>query len=295
MNILFPQNPMIRKLPEPNFEPEFEAAGDVGFGCLLFDEDAFARGDDDEAFRRLPEGGGKPLVYRGWIQSEESFGRFRDALAERGHLLVTTAAQYAEVTFFPNYFPKIRDRSPKAVWTDSGDPFEAWSASRKLGDGPFVLKDYVKSAKHQWHDACFVPKGSGRENFERIAGNLRDEQGKLFRGGFVVREYVPLRRVGRSPREYPQCEEYRLFFWQRQLLAGAHYHGQAENPVDRAPFVAIAQRFDAQFFTMDIAQTEAGDWVVVDMGAGECSSLPPGLEPIAFYRRLADATSVRDR
>jgi ATP-grasp domain-containing protein len=292
MNILFPQNPMIRKLPEPIFESEFEAATDVGFGCLLFDEDAFSHGDIDGAFERLAEGNGTPLVYRGWIQSEELFHRFHEALAGRGYLLVSSAAQYAEATFFPNYFPKIRDRSPAAVWTDSDDTFQAWSASRKLGDGPFVLKDHVKSAKHQWHDACFIPKESGRENFERIAENLRAEQGKLFHRGFVIRQYVPLKRVGRSPREYPQCEEYRLFFWKRQLLAAAHYHGQPDNSVDWTPFVEIAQRFDAPFFSMDIAQTEAGDWIVVDVGAGECSSLPPSLKPITFYRRLAELTNL---
>ena len=28
------------------------------------------------------------------------------------------------------------------------------------GEGPFVIKDHIKSAKHLWHEACFVPKGS---------------------------------------------------------------------------------------------------------------------------------------
>jgi hypothetical protein len=33
-----------------------------------------------------------------------------------------------------------------------------------------------------------------------------------------------------------------------------------------------------------------GNWIVVDMGAGECSSLPPSLEPTSFYSRLAELT-----
>ena len=78
------------------------------------------------------------------------------------------------------------------------------------------------------------------------------------------------------------CEEYRLYFWKRQLLIASHYHRQPENPVDWSPFVALAERFDAPFFTMDIAQAEAGNWIVVDMGAGECSSLPPSLVSAAL-------------
>ena len=84
------------------------------------------------------------------------------------------------------------------------------------------------------------------------------------------------------------CEEYRLFFWKAQRLIASHYHRQPENPVDWSPYVALAQRFDAPFFTMDIALTETGNRIVVDMGAGECSSLPPSLEPIRFYSRLAE-------
>jgi len=288
MNLLFPQNPMMRKLPEPIFEPEFDAARSLGFNCFLFDEEAFSSGEIDLAFKRLPPGDGTETVYRGWIFTEELYRRFQEALLARGFPLVSSAAQYSEVTYFPNYYPKIREVSPSAVWTETPDSYLAWSLSRKLGDGPFVIKDHVKSAKHLWHEACFVPAGSGRENFERIADNLKREQGKTFFRGFVVKQYVPLRSRGESPREYPMCEEYRLFFWKRQLLIVSHYHRQSENAVDWSPFVALAQRFDAPFFTMDVAQAETGNWIVVDMGAGECSSLPPSLEPTRFYSRLAE-------
>ncbi len=292
MDLLFPQNPTMRKLPEPIFESEYDAATSLGFKCLLFDEEALCAGGIDIALKRLPPGEGRELLYRGWILTEELYRRFEEALSARDYSLVSSAAHYAEVTYFPNYYPKIRDFSPAAVWTDTPDSFLAWTLARKLGDGPFVIKDHIKSAKHLWHEACFVPKGSGRENFERIAENLKSEQGNSFFRGFVVKQYVPLRSRGESPREYPMCEEYRLFFWKRQLLIASHYHRQSENPVDWSPFVTLAQRFDGPFFTMDIAQAEAGTWTVVDMGAGECSSLPPSLEPTRFYTKLAEWTGT---
>ena len=109
MNLLFPQNPMMRKLPEPIFEPEFDAATSLGFECLLFDEEALSSGDIDLALKRLPHGNGSELLYRGWILTEELYRRFQEALSARGYSLVSSAAQYAEVTYFPNYYPKIRD------------------------------------------------------------------------------------------------------------------------------------------------------------------------------------------
>jgi hypothetical protein len=292
MNLLFPQNPIMRKLPEPIFESEFDAAKSLGFRCLLFDEEALCAGEIDRAFKHLPPGDGDGLLYRGWILTEERYRRFEEGLSARGYALVSSSAHYAEVTYFPNYYPKIRECSPRAEWTETPDAFLAWTLSRRMGDGPFVIKDHVKSAKHLWHEACFVPQGSGRENFERIAENLRREQGDSFFRGFVVKQYVPLRSRGESPREYPMCEEYRLFFWKHRLLIASHYHRLPENPVDWSPFVNMAQRFEAPFFTMDVALAETGNWLVVDMGAGECSSLPPSLEPSRFYGKLAELTSI---
>ena len=221
MKLLFPQNPMMRKLPEPIFEHEFDAAQSLGFTCLLFAEEVLSHEGAERAMRQLPDGDGGPLLYRGWIWTEEVYREFYQALLARDYRLVSTPEQYAEVTYFPNYYPKVREVSPEAVWTETADPYLAWCESRKLGDGPFVLKDHIKSAKHIWHDACFVPKGAGREHFESIAEALRNEQGKSFNRGFVVKRYVPLRSRGSSPREYPMCEEYRLYFWQGKLLVAS--------------------------------------------------------------------------
>jgi hypothetical protein len=288
MHILFPQSPLMRKLPEPLFEAEYDAATSLGFACHLIDEDALSAGNTADALKRLPQGAGVPALYRGWILTEERYRSFGHGLSERGYALVSSADDYAEVNYFPNYYPKIRDCSPAAVWTDSPDVFSAWSASRKLGDGPFVIKDHVKSAKHQWHDACFIAKGAGREQFEHVAENLKNEQGPSFQRGFVVKQFVPLRSRGEGLREYPQCEEYRLIFWRRQLLAASHYHRLSEESADWSRFIEVAQRFRAPFFTMDVALTEAGDWIIVDMGAGEVSSLPPNLAPERFYRELRE-------
>jgi hypothetical protein len=38
---------------------------------------------------------------------------------------------------------------------------------RPFGDAPLVLKDYVKSQKHAWDEACFIPSASDRKAFER--------------------------------------------------------------------------------------------------------------------------------
>jgi hypothetical protein len=58
MNLRFPQNPTMRKLPEPMFEAEFDAATSLAFKCLLFNEEALCAGEIDLALKRLPSGDG---------------------------------------------------------------------------------------------------------------------------------------------------------------------------------------------------------------------------------------------
>jgi hypothetical protein len=292
MKILFPQNPMLKKLPDTVFEREFDAARSLGLTCLLFAEEILSREGAERAVKHLPHGEDSPLLYRGWIWTEDVYRQFYRALSDRGYRLVSTPEQYAEVTYFPNYYPKVREASAEAVWTDTADAYLAWNKSRRLGEGPFVLKDHIKSAKHMWHEACFVPRGAGREQFESIAEALRTEQGKSFNRGFVVKQYVALRTRGPSPREYPMCEEYRLFFWRGKLLVATHYHDQSASRIEWSQFEGLAGRFDAPFFTMDVAETESGTWLIVDMGAGECSSLPPSLTATQFYTRLRDVVNA---
>ena len=75
---------------------------------------------------------GSDLLYRGWILTEEFTADFTMSSA-RGYSLVSSAANYAEVTYFPNYYPKIHDFSPAAAWTDTADAYLAWTVARKLG------------------------------------------------------------------------------------------------------------------------------------------------------------------
>ena len=228
MKLLFPQNPMMRKLPDSIFEREYDAAQSLGFNCLLFAEEAIWHPWCRACLEALPDGDGAVSLPR-LDSTEDEYRRFFDALSARGYRLVSTPQQYAEVTYFPNYYPKICEASPEAVWTDNDDPYLAWCASRRLGErAVLVCSRTTSSRRNTAGTRQFRPRGLAR-GFESVAEELRKEQGKVFNRGFVVKQYVPLRSRGAGPREYPQCEEYRLFFWQGELLIASHYHNQTAN------------------------------------------------------------------
>ena len=50
----------------------------------------------------------------------------------------------------------------------------------------------------------------------------------------------------------------------------------------------IEEMINEELWPRKLREAETGDWIVVDMGEGECSSLPPSLEPTQFYGKLAE-------
>ena len=54
---------------------------------------------------------------------------------------------------------------------------------RPFGDNPVILKDYVKSQKHAWGEACFIPSASDRYAVERVVQKFLQLQGSDVAGG----------------------------------------------------------------------------------------------------------------
>lgn len=50
----------------------------------------------------------------------------------------------------------------------------------------------------------------------------------------------------------------------------------------------IGHRIDSDFFTADIARTEAGDLVLIEINDGGVSGLPPAMHPDELYGLIAE-------
>src|SRR5690606_41854731 len=64
-------------------------------------------------------------------------------------------------TLFRSWHDTFAGLTPPSVWRplrpgqDPGDLSELAELVRPLRGGPGVVKDYVKSCKHEWEEACF--------------------------------------------------------------------------------------------------------------------------------------------
>jgi hypothetical protein len=150
--LLVPADPLRPRRPDEHFALEAAAARDAGHDVALIDHDALAEPDGaDQAVARVPAGGGV-AVYRGWMLTSVKYAALAGALAAKGVTLRTSAAQYRQAHELPGWYPALAPVTPAATWTAGDAEGEFQTACARLGPGPAVLRDYVKSMKHYWHE-----------------------------------------------------------------------------------------------------------------------------------------------
>lgn len=293
--MLFPAEPYAGKVPDPVYADELEAARGLGLDTTLLDFEALLEGDVRRALRWVPVGEGRLAVFRGWMMRPEMYARLHEGLRERSWNPIHTPEQYRLLHHLPESFHHIAHLSPRAVWLPAGTPEElkreeVRAALASFGDGAVIVKDYVKSRKYEWEEACFIPDASATERAMEVIETFLTRQGPEFQGGLVLRAFepfVPLARHSRSG--MPLTREYRLFFLDGQAIALTPYWEEGEDSGDAPPlerFAEVAASIPARFFTLDVAQRVDGGWRAVELGDGQVAGLPERLNQGAFYRAL---------
>jgi hypothetical protein len=278
MNILFPDAPLDPTKVDPDFADQADAATAALLPWSLVSFEALVHEDaPGRAVRRVPEGAG-PCLYRGWMLKPAAYASLAAALARKGAPLLVTPDAYEYAHHLPGWYPDFRDVTARTVWTTSADPDAAREALKNLPDGPAVVKDYVKSAKHRWKEACFIPDVRDEVAAMNVICEFLAEQEGDLNGGVVLRTFRPYPSRGVEARTgMPLIDERRLFLWRGEPLA---IIGD-ERALLQAPALrdAIA-RLRSPFVSLDLARLADGTWEVVEVGDGQVS----GLRDLALER-----------
>lgn len=286
MNILFPTNPLEPAEVEPDFADQAAAAVAEGFHSSLVSFEALVNEHaPNRAVRRVPEGAG-PCLYRGWMLKAADYAALAGALAARGASLVVSPAGYASCHHLPGWYEDFRQVTAQTVWTGSSDVEEARVALARLPPGPAIVKDYVKSAKHRWKEACFIPDVGDEDAAMAVIRAFLAEQAGDLNGGVVLRAFRPYPQRGVDERTgMPVIDERRVFLWRGIPLAVIG--DEAALLLDPRLQAAIA-RLRSPFVSLDLARLEDDTWEVVEVGDGQVSGLRD-MDPVQFYRALRTA------
>jgi hypothetical protein len=276
--LLVPHDPLQPRNPDEYFAPEAEAARERGLDVAVVDDDALRRGDAAGALARVPHGSGE-AVYRGWMVRSEEYAALDAALGARGAGLRTSPDTYRRAHELPGWYGCVGGLTPASVWLERPglDGFDA--ALRRLGSGPAVVKDYVKSEKHRWEEAMFVPDAADAAGARAVAERFLELRGDDLVGGLVLRRFE--RYVGAEARTW----------WVDDCcaLVTAHPDRPDEAPPAAVPLEQLAPAVAAlgsRFVTVDVALREDGVWRVVEVGDGQVSDRPATLAPAELLRAL---------
>jgi len=292
-SVLFPTQMFQPRSVDDAFGKQLAAAQQAGFATSLLNQDALEMGDFNKAVQGVSHTG--PMLYRGWMLSAPHYAKLAQALAAKDIVLINTAEQYAHCHHLPDSFELIREHTPASVWVPAADGevnlARVVESAAAFGDKAVVIKDWVKSRKHEWHEACFIPSASDAASVSKIAATFVERQGDNLTGGVVIREFIELQSVGTHPKSgMPLTKEFRVFVLDGEPLLAARYWSDGSYAEDDLPldqFAAIMRSVQSRFFTMDIAQGIDGVWRIIELGDGQVAGLLDSIGEAEFFAALA--------
>lgn len=294
MNILFCDNPLDSKRVDPDYQDEFTAAKENGFSTHLFSFEKLTQDEDAIAATRKirPNDTLKTIIYRGWMLKPKQYSTLYEELLIKNYKLINSPIEYQNCHYFPDSYRFIKEYTPKTVWltvenqhVDYNQVFNRISA---FHDSPLIVKDFVKSQKHYWNTACFIPSATDEYKVKAVIEKFVDLQNTDLNEGLVIREFVALNDLSiHSKTGMPLKQEYRLLFLNGHLLGSYDYWEEGEYDAKEQPplgfFKDIAKRIESNFFSMDIAKAKKGDWIIIELGDGQVAGLPDKVGRQEFY------------
>jgi hypothetical protein len=300
MEMIFCANPLNPKNVDSDYIREARVVSNFSLYYSIINYEALVDDNDvEKALQWIAQTKKtRPAIYRGWMMTPDKYTIFYDALFQNGIKLVNTPTQYRHCHYLPENYPMIQEITPKTVWIKKGKDFSIAAIMKVLklfGDRPIILKDYVKSQKHDWHEACFIPSAADDIAVSKVVQRFLELQGNV-EGGLVFREYMAFESIGTHPKSgMPLSLEYRIFFWHKKPIAICPYWPEKKYPQIELPlkkFEKVAQYVNSHFFTMDIAKSQELGWMIVELGDGQVAGLPDNVDIEAFYQKLSNATAI---
>lgn len=275
------------------YQEEKEAAEAVGHDTALFSLEALRAGETEKALKYIPI---KPLpteaVYRGWMLKPEQYQQFYQGLQDKNIQLINNPEQYQFCHYLPENYTAIKSFTPKTTFKQLEGKFEYKNFEEELaafGEQAILIKDYVKSQKHYWEEACYIPDASDKIKATAVIERFVELQGEDLNEGLVFREFVPLQQLTtHSKSGMPLTKEFRLFIYKGKVGNAFEYWEEGDYEQvkpDWGAFEALIPTINSQFFTMDIAQTIEGEWIIVELGDGQVAGLIDKVDRKKWYQQ----------
>lgn len=293
---IFCTDPLSPRQPDELFQAEVEAVRSLGLEHSLINYEALVNEQNlNRAVSLVTETPSEQLgIYRGWMLRPPQYSQLYQALKRKGIRLINDPAAYKHCHYLPESYRVIEPYTPLSIWTEASAPMDG----RQLADllqpfagKPIIVKDFVKSQKHYWLEACYMPSAADLEHVERVVNRFLELQGDSLNEGLVFREFVEFEPLAQhSKSQMPLSREYRVFVLDGEPVQVSEYWEEGNYEGEPPPldhFRDVMRQVQSRFFTMDMARRLDGHWMIVELGDAQVAGLPERLDPLNFYRPLA--------
>lgn len=208
---------------------------------------------------------------------------WQNCLAD-GLRLVNSPAEHDRASELEHWYPLIAGMTPRTLVFDSLPPADdierhfVW---------PVFMKGSRQTSKHD-PDLAII---RSRDHYD-VATLAYQNDPILHWQKPVIREFVPLMPTpGRVAGKVPPSVEYRSFWWHGKCVGWGPYWYQVAAYACRDVGTGLAlagqaaRRVDVPFLVVDIAQTLAGDWIVIECNDAQESGYA-GVAPVALWQRV---------
>lgn len=258
------------------FRKSFDHEDELGIArlyCAVREHRAECGAEMDDPERQIVIGRYSVLPYYQELEKD---------LMSRGAMLVNTWRDHNWIASF-TYYHQLKNHTFETWFSD-----EEYKASKY--DGPVVVKGRTNSRKHRWNTMMFA---RDRNEAAYVADMLYSDP-MFVEQGIIYRKYVPLETFEIGINEQPFTNEWRFFFLGNKMLTYGYYWSQAEDAekhIIEPECIAFAQKiadiaqYHISFFVVDVAKTQTGEWILVELNDGQMSGLCM-CEPHQLYNGL---------
>jgi len=185
--------------------------------------------------------------------------------------MINTYKQHKWIANF-EYYEALKEYTPE-TWDE-------YSFQDCSYDGPFIVKGKTNSKKFQWNKLMFArtKKDAIHIGCELLSDSMIGCQ------DIIYRKYIPLKTLEFGTKGLPFSNEWRLFYLGNKLLSYGYYWSCASEKIISSiqlsnkgfiladKIAKIASEY-TNFFVIDIAETDKGDWILIEINDGQMSGL----------------------
>jgi hypothetical protein len=212
------------------------------------------------------------------------YKELEEDLNSKGAKLINSHQQHRYVADLWNYVHDLE-----------GLTFRTWNARNMASipdDIPLILKGETNSRKDLWKTHMYA---SNKKDAIEVYLNLSRDN-LIGQQEIYAREYVPLVRLIDDPYSAPVTLEFRFFVAYGEVVSSGFYWSSHVDQLEKVPNPSqVPQEFiqkvidrvkdKVNFFVMDIAKTQSGEWIVIELNDGQMSGLSEN-DPNVLYKNL---------